>query len=139
MRAEQIFENGDQGVLVIHQPLTEVVAGAGQVLRRLERHRVAQRPTDHVLLELRSFAVFDAVEEHVLDVGFLGCVEGMRGSQLLIVLLQLFELLLQDGDVEVAGAIICVEEAANSLLRLGLRALFAHKKVYDEVTNLVVG
>ena len=78
----------------MHQPLPEFEASACQVLRRLQRHRVAERPADHVLLDLGFLALFNAVKEHVFDVGFLGRGEGVRRAQLLIVLTDLLELLL---------------------------------------------
>jgi hypothetical protein len=53
------------------------------------------------LLELRPLAVLDTVKEHVLDVGFLGSVEGVGSSHLLVVLLELLKLFLENDHIEV--------------------------------------
>ena len=63
--------------------------------------------------------MFDAVKEHVLNVGLLRGIECGRRSQLLVILLELLELLLQDTDVEVARTVVSIEEPADPLLCLG--------------------
>lgn len=101
MRTEELFEDRDQGILIVDKALPELEALACESLRWLQGHRIPQRPTDHILLQLGPLAVLDTVKEHVFDVGFLGCVEGVSSPHLLVILLELFQLFLQNDYIQV--------------------------------------
>ena len=83
--------------------------------------------------------MLDAVKEHVLDVGLLGEVESMRRAHLYVILLELLQLPLKYGDVQISRTVIGFKEAAYALLGRGLRAFLSDEQIDDEVANCVVG